>query len=119
MSDFYEIDFLPVHTAKSGDAIAIRYQIGPNWYVHVVDGGYESTAPILASHIKTFYGTRHINRVVVTHPDKDHAEGLAPILEEFTVDELWMLRPWLYADALLPHFARYSSSCAVADRLRE
>lgn len=28
MSDFYEVDFLPVETSKSGDAIAIRYSIG-------------------------------------------------------------------------------------------
>lgn len=93
MNDFYEIDFLPVHTAKSGDAIALRYQIGGIWWVHVVDGGYTSTAPDLAAHIQQFYGTNRIHRVVVTHPDKDHAEGLAPILEAYQVDELWMLRP--------------------------
>ena len=45
MPNFYEIDFLPVHTSKSGDAIAIRYQVGANWEVHLVDGGYASTAP--------------------------------------------------------------------------
>jgi beta-lactamase superfamily II metal-dependent hydrolase len=119
MADFYEIDFLPVHTSKSGDAIAMRYQIGPNWYVHVVDGGYASTAPDLSKHITTFYGTTHINRVVVTHPDKDHAEGLAAILETFTVNELWMLRPWSYAQELLPHFARYSSARNLIQRLQE
>jgi hypothetical protein len=42
MSDFYEIDFRQVHTVKSGDAIAIRYQIGAEWWVHLVDGGYPS-----------------------------------------------------------------------------
>ncbi len=119
MTDFYEIDFLPVHTAKSGDAIAIRYQIGQNWSVHVVDGGYASTAPDLASHIRRYYGTSLINNVVVTHPDQDHAEGLAPIIEDFNVGVLWMMRPWLYADLLLPHFARYSSAQRLSDRLRE
>jgi hypothetical protein len=39
MADFYEIDFRQVHTSKSGDAIAIRYQIGAHWWVHLVDGG--------------------------------------------------------------------------------
>jgi|SRR5450631_467216 glyoxylase-like metal-dependent hydrolase (beta-lactamase superfamily II) len=119
MDDYYEIDFLPVHTSKSGDAIAIRYQLNGAWWVHVVDGGYTSTAPELEAHIRQFYGTNRINRVVVTHPDKDHAEGLAPILESFQVDELWMLRPWMYAQHLLPHFARYISAATLAARLRE
>ncbi len=119
MADFYEIDFLPVHTAKSGDAITMRYQIGNSWYVHVVDGGYASTAPELSQHITQFYGTSRINRVVVTHPDRDHAEGLAPVLNAFTVDELWMLRPWMYAQELLPHFARYTSAAKLVERLRE
>jgi beta-lactamase superfamily II metal-dependent hydrolase len=118
MPDFYEIDFLPVHASKSGDAIAIRFQIGANWWVHVVDGGYTSTATDMAAHIKQVYGTNRINRVVVTHPDQDHAEGLAPILEQFHVDELWMLRPWDYVDILLPHFSRYTSAQALKARLR-
>jgi hypothetical protein len=119
MPDFYEIDFLPVHTSKSGDAIAMRYQIGANWWVPVVDGGFTSTAPDLANLIRQTYGTNLINFMVVTHPDKDHAEGLAPILESFDVGELWMLRPWEYAEILLPHFARYSSAESLAQRLRE
>ena len=102
MTDFYEIDFLQVHSARSGDAIALRYQIGSNWYVHLVDGGYESTAPVVADHIRTRYGTNLINNIVVTHGDQDHAEGLAPILESFRVERLWMLRPWMYAGLLLP-----------------
>jgi hypothetical protein len=119
MPDYYEIDFLPVHTSKSGDAIAMRYQIGANWWVHVVDGGFTSTAADLAAHVWRYYGTNLINRVVVTHPDQDHAEGLTPILEDFTVEELWMLRPWDYVDVLLPHFSRYTSAKALKDRLRD
>jgi hypothetical protein len=120
MPEFYEIDFLPVHTSKSGDAIAMRYQVDSSgWYVHVVDGGYSSTAPDLAALIGQTYGTNLINFMVVTHPDKDHAEGLAPILQSFNVVELWMLRPWEYAEILLPHFARYSSAESLAQRLRE
>jgi len=57
MPEFYEIDFLPVHTSKSGDAIAMRYQVDSSgWYVHVVDGGYSSTAPDLAALIGQTYG---------------------------------------------------------------
>src|SRR5580658_7162802 len=119
MADFYEIDLLPVHRSDSGDAISVRYQIGNQWYVHVVDGGYESTAPEFAEHIRTNYGSGIINRVVVTHPDQDHAEGLAPILEDFDVHELWMLRPWHYAEQLLPHFARYDNVNNLRERLRD
>jgi hypothetical protein len=119
LPDFYEIDFHPVQTSKSGDAITMRYQIGQHWWVGVVDGGYINTAPDIASHIRNIYGTTRINHVVVIHPDKDHAEGLAPILEEFTVDQLLMLRPWRYAADLLPHFARYRSVQNLVDRLKE
>jgi hypothetical protein len=119
MAEYYEIDFLPVHTAKSGDAIAMRFGSENGFFVHVVDGGYESTAPNFAAHIQKYYNSKWINRMVVSHPDKDHAEGLAPILEEFRVDELWMLRPWLYADLLVQHFARYTSAQRLRDRLHE
>ncbi len=40
MSDYIEIDFLGVETKKSGDAIAMRYEINGSTYIHVVDGGY-------------------------------------------------------------------------------
>lgn len=38
MNDFFEIDFLEVGTARSGDAITIRYQIDGVTMVQVVDG---------------------------------------------------------------------------------
>jgi beta-lactamase superfamily II metal-dependent hydrolase len=119
MADYYEIDFRQVHTSKSGDAIAIRYQIGNQWTVHLVDGGYTSTSPDVAKFIRDTYGTKFINHVVVTHPDRDHAEGLAPILEEFDVGVLWMLCPWHYADYLLQFFPRYKSAINLAARLQE
>jgi hypothetical protein len=119
MADFYEIDFLPVHTSKSGDCICIRYRIGETWDLHVVDGGYTATAPDLAAHIKKNFDTDFINNVVVTHPDQDHAEGLAPILEHYRIGALWMLRPWMYADELLPHFPRIGSAENLRKRLRD
>ena len=119
MADFYEMDFLPVHRSDSGDAIAMRYQIGSEWCVHVVDGGFTGTAEGLKQCIRKYYGTDFINRVIVTHPDQDHAEGLAPILEDFRVGELWMLCPWHYANELLPHFARVASADNLVTRLRQ
>jgi hypothetical protein len=55
----------------------------------------------------------------VTHPDKDHAEGLALILEKFDVQRLWMLRPWRYAGELLNIFSRYNSVESLSKRLKE
>jgi beta-lactamase superfamily II metal-dependent hydrolase len=119
MPDYYELDFRQVHTSKSGDAIAIRYQIGTNWTVHLVDGGYTTTAPDVSKFITDTYGTKLINHVVVTHPDRDHAEGLAPILEHFNIGTLWMLRPWHYADYLFQYFPQYKSAENLAKRLQE
>lgn len=119
MADCYEIDFLDVEADKSGDAIAIRYALGDYFYVHVVDGGFQDVGAKLVHHLKTYYETQRANHVVVTHPDGDHAGGLRTVLEECTVDALWMLRPWLYADTLLPRFVRYTSADNLRKRLRE
>jgi hypothetical protein len=119
MADFYEIDFVPVHTVKSGDAIALRYELLGQTYVHVVDGGFTSTFPELVKVLTTFYGTKNIDNVVVTHPDKDHAEGLAPILESFNVARLWMIRPWIYASQLLSIFDRFQTPESLAKRLKD
>ncbi|MDH7798156.1 MULTISPECIES: hypothetical protein [unclassified Beijerinckia] len=119
MADFFEIDFIPVHRRDSGDAISMRYMIGDFWDVHVIDGGFDSTTALVSAHIRENYRTDTINRVIVTHPDQDHAEGLAGILETFNIYELWMLRPWEYADILLPDFARYTSAERLKERLRD
>jgi beta-lactamase superfamily II metal-dependent hydrolase len=119
MADFYEINFVPVHTSKSGDAIALRYEYRGQTYVHVVDGGFTSTAPDLGKVLVQYYGTKNIDNMVVTHPDKDHAEGLALILEKFDVQRLWMIRPWIYASQLMSIFSRYESVEALAKRLKD
>lgn len=119
MSEFFEIDFLEVHTSKSGDAIAARYGIAGQSNVHVVDGGYLSTGETLTNHIVKYFGASTIiDHVVVTHPDGDHACGLRVILEKFTVRNLWMLRPWIYADHLIDRFATYQSVDHLRRRLR-
>ncbi|ATG21073.1 competence protein ComEC [Ralstonia pickettii] len=118
MSDFYEVDFLPVETGKSGDAIAIRYRVNGVTGVHVVDGGYLDTGDTVVEHVKTYYNVTHIDHVVLTHPDQDHANGLRKVLESCTVGTLWMNRPWLYAEALIDRFATYESVDALRRKLR-
>lgn len=51
-----------------------------------------------------FYAGYHINHIVLSHADDDHATGLVGVMERFRVDHLWMNRPWLYADQILHHF---------------
>ncbi|MCB1474838.1 MAG: MBL fold metallo-hydrolase [Rhodobiaceae bacterium] len=119
-NDLYEIDFLPVETKKSGDAITLRYRMNGEEFIHVVDGGYQETGPSVVSHISEYYGNPgYIDHVVLTHPDGDHAGGLRTVLEEFSVGTLWMLRPWEYADVLLDRFSKVSSVENLVGYLRE
>jgi beta-lactamase superfamily II metal-dependent hydrolase len=113
-----EIDFIGVETAKSGDAITIRYEKDGVSGIHVVDGGYIDTGAQVIEQLNTFYGTTKIDNVVLTHPDLDHANGLRAVLEECEVGTLWLNRPWLYAAELIDRFATYTSVDALERKLR-
>jgi len=120
MSDYYEIEFHSVDSKRSGDAITMRYQLDGETTIHVVDGGFQNTGEKLSTHIQNHYDNpKYINHVVVTHNDADHAGGLRSIIENFKVGELWMLRPWEYAEELLPRFSRYTNAENLRRRLRE
>ncbi|ODB85671.1 competence protein ComEC [Candidatus Thiodiazotropha endoloripes] len=120
MTDFFEIDFLDVESKKSGDAIPIRYSINGLTRIHVTDGGFQATGDLLVDHINKYYGTpKYINAVIVTHPDGDHAGGLRMLFDEYEIGELWMLRPWLYANELIDRFNRFTSADNLAKRLKE
>jgi len=120
MSDYYEIDFLEVGQSKSGDAITIKYKIGENTTIHIVDGGFQETGVSIVNHINKYYGyPTYIDRIIVTHPDGDHTGGLRTVLERFDIGELWMLCPWNYADELIDRFDRYSSVDNLKKRLKE
>jgi beta-lactamase superfamily II metal-dependent hydrolase len=120
MADFFEIDFLDVESSKSGDAITSRYRVGEKTFIHVTDGGFQATGDKVVEHIRKHYGDPNfIDTVVVSHSDGDHAGGLRKVLEEFNVGELWMLRPWLYADELIGRFSRLRSVDNLAQRLKE
>ncbi|MCE9501715.1 MAG: MBL fold metallo-hydrolase [Leptospira sp.] len=111
---------MDVDAKKSGDAIAIRYRIVKEQRIHVVDGGCQTTGEKLVKHIRDHYDSAlHIDAVIVTHPDFDHTDGLQTVLEECEVEELWMLRPWLYAKELLPKFEKFKSEENLILRLKE
>jgi len=120
MSDYFEIDFLDVGNSKSGDAITIRYHIAGTTRIHVVDGGFQDTGEDLVNHINKYYDSpSNIDAVVVTHPDGDHTGGLIALFENFNIKELWMLRPWLYADELIERFSRFTSVDNLKKRLKD
>jgi len=120
MSDYFEIDYLDVGEGKSGDAIAIRYCLSEETTIHVVDGGFQKTGDDLVSHINKHYDSpSQIDRIVLTHPDGDHAGGLRALFEHFEIGELWMLKPWDYADELIDRFSRFTSVENLKKRLQE
>lgn len=102
----YEIEFLPVGNGeKSGDAILIRWEESEdNYKVMVVDGGTKESGNKIVEHIKTYYKTTHVDYVVNSHPDQDHASGLSVVLEELTIGELWIHRPWNYTEQIIDYF---------------
>ena len=120
MNDFFEIDFLDVESINGGDAITARYQINGETFIHIIDGGYIDDGKKIKDHINKYYGNpTHINHVVLTHQDRDHAGGLRTILEDFSVGTLWMHRPWLHAKELIKDFSRYKNVENLSKRLKE
>lgn len=106
MSDGFEIDFLPVGTGEhSGDAIAMRWRDGDGYRVMVYDGGTREYGAKLVDHIRKHFGTDHVDYVVNSHPDNDHAGGLSHIVETMSVGEVWMHRPWNYSTQIRHYFS--------------
>lgn len=100
-----EIDFLPVGDGEhSGDAIAVRWLEDGRFKVLVYDGGHRGTGQTLVDHVKVHYGVSHVDFVVNSHPDNDHAGGLSVVLEQLSVGQLWMHQPWNYSEDIFHYF---------------
>ena len=101
----YEIDFHPVGAGESsGDAITMRYHDGAQWRVLVIDAGYQTTGEAIVEHVRQVYETTIVDHAVSTHPDNDHIGGLASVLSELTVRNLWMHVPFLHAESMMRYF---------------
>lgn len=104
MINALEIDYLPVgENSKSGDAIALRFgnyenSQWKNQKVFIIDGGDSSSGEALVKHVREVYDTNIVDRVILTHPDSDHASGLRKVIEELDVKKIWMHRPWNHWD---------------------
>ncbi len=121
-----EIDFLAVGNGeKSGDAIAIRYgdfNDKKKQYTIIIDGGTIDSGKELIKLIKETYETNYIDLIISTHPDGDHSSGLREILkeEDFTIEKLWMHRPWTHSDDIKDLFVdgRITNN-SLSERLKE
>lgn len=107
-----EIDFLAVgEESQSGDAILVRvgdlYGPRSGQTVILIDGGFRDTADAVLDHLRTHYGTTHIDLMVSTHPDSDHINGLRELVDraakdvdQLTIGELWLHRPSRWQKAI-------------------
>ena len=105
----YEVDVLGVgKESKSGDAIALRWGnlhgSRNEQKVVVIDGGFQESGQDVVNHIKRFYGTTSVDAVVSTHLDQDHVNGLHVVLDELSVRELWIHKPWEHNYGLAEKF---------------
>lgn len=121
----YEVDYIPVGDGKkSGDAIVLRFGnlSGPRveQSIVVIDGGFKESGELLVDHIKNCYGTDHVDLVVSTHPDADHASGLYVVLEKLSVGQLAMHRPWEHAADIKNFFKNGKiTASGLEDRLEK
>ncbi len=124
MSKQIQIDFLPVDSGeKSGDAIAFRYGDFSDrslYQVVVIDGGTKDSGNRLVEHINEFFDTNHVDLVVCTHPDGDHASGLRQVLNQCSVGELWIHKPWEHSEHVrdLFHDGRITDN-SLSERLQK
>lgn len=121
MNEGYEVDFLPVGNGeRSGDAICVRYGTPGNYKVMIYDGGTKESGEDLVKHVREHYATNHVDYVVCSHPDADHASGLSVVLENMSVGELWMHRPWEHSELIRQYFKDGRiTDASLAERLKE
>lgn len=124
MEEQLQIDFLPVDSGeKSGDAIVFRYgdfSERSSFKVVVIDGGTKDSGNRLVEHIQQFYKTNHVDLVICTHPDADHASGLRQVMNHCSVGELWIHKPWDHSKKIcdLFHDGRITDT-SLSDRLKD
>ena len=121
----YEVDIIGVgKESKSGDAIVIRwgnlFGTRDEQRVVIIDGGFHDSGNDVVAHVKQYYGTDRIDAVVSTHPDQDHVNGLQVVLDELSVAQLWIHKPWEHNEGLSEAFVdgRVTDE-SIARRLQE
>lgn len=99
MAAKYEYECLALGDA---DAIIIRHYIMENGvekpYVILIDAGKIGDGKKLAKHLFNFFGSKHIDLAICTHPDSDHKDGFFDLMddENVSIDEFWLTDPAQY-----------------------
>lgn len=115
----YEIFFLKLEALGSADAIIAQTDSGSGLVTYVRDAGFKTSGEAVSSELCNYFGDDvKVDHAIVSHADGDHIGGMRTIFNEHEVGALWMNRPWLYVDELLPHFSTYNSPKALHDYLR-
>ena len=74
----------------------------------------------MVNHIVRHYGTNSIDAVISTHPDQDHVNGLDIVLDELSVRELWIHKPWEHNQGLARKFTDGRvTDFSLGERLRK
>jgi competence protein ComEC len=86
--DRYRADRLDVHflSVGQGDSVVVRL---PGGRVAVIDAGLPGRGAMVVAPFLRRERVRRIDYLVVTHAQDDHAGGIAELLTELQVGELW------------------------------
>ena len=121
----YEVDVIGIgQGSKSGDAIAIRwgnlYGSRTEQKVVIIDGGFRESGRDVVNHVRQYFETDHIDAIISTHPDQDHVNGLQVVLDQLSVRQLWIHKPWEHNHGLSEKFSDGRvTDFSLGRRLRE
>lgn len=125
MQDYYELDMLSMiddegNEKNSGDAICCKVHKDGIDQIYVIDCGYKGTHEKVINHIRKYYkNPGHIDKLILTHPDQDHASGMAELIENIEVKELWMLIPWNYTSEIMSNVSDIHTEKSIEKILKK
>ena len=106
----------------SGDSICIRTKVSGLTTTYVVDCGYEGTHKKVLNHFEKYYeNPESIDKVVLTHPDQDHASGMESLIksDDISINEIWMLCPWDYVSEIVGKVSTIHTEKSIENSLKE
>ena len=62
--------------------------------VVLIDGGFRESGQDVVNHIKNYFGTAFVDAVISTHADQDHVNGLHVVVDQLSIGQLWIHKPW-------------------------
>ena len=102
MTDNFEIVLFGSGSSKVlGDTIYIHYEYQGKVYSYVyVCGSKFGLEQLISWHQK--HKRQHIDALIISHADKDHAQYGAELVRQMKVNSIWMHQPWKYINDIYP-----------------